>query len=346
MPEIRVREQSVFGLARALFVVSSIGAELGAVDALLRGCVLLALACHFASSVLIGAVACVATSAGAERWRHAGFAAVVAASLPGIGALGVVAVLSSSSRASGSRALAMMQLSRPDWSEASVVAAEHVDRILAISRSTGERVQVLLSQRGMPAAAAVPGLRAALRDPREEVRLLAHALLDRRETQLRVALAALEGELSVAGAALGRRWQLLRRLAYASWAIVEAELVQGELAREALARVGRLGAEAHALRADGELCLLLVRVSLRQSDGLAAWHWLEQAERAGVECELRAPLCAEAAFLLRRFEQIPFWLRRAGRPLWRPKLRRLAAVWMQAARNSSSGAPRHSRERT
>ncbi|HET6340118.1 MAG TPA: hypothetical protein VFG30_43210, partial [Polyangiales bacterium] len=70
--------------------------------------------------------------------------------------------------------------------------------------------------------------------------------------------------------------------------------------------------------------MLLARAHLRQADGLNAWRWLQHAEHAGVARDARAPLYAEAAFLLRRFEQIPQWLRRAERQLWRPRLRRVA----------------------
>jgi hypothetical protein len=85
--------------------------------------------------------------------------------------------------------------------------------------------------------------------------------------------------------------------------------------------------------------LLLARICLRQSDGLGAWHWLQRAEREGVPLELRAMLYAEAAFLLHRYEQIPHWLRRAGRQLWRPENTRLVASWLREPRNSSRAKP-------
>jgi hypothetical protein len=319
---------------------------MGAVDCVLRGSGPGALAWHLASS-LLAAVAAVAAPAAngcsARSRRHlAGFAFAVTASLPGAGVLGLIVVLTHLSRSRRLHSLAVFQISRPDWSDSSLAASEHAARVLAPSRSTGQRVQVLLSQRSMPSAAAVPGLRAGLRDPREEVRLLAHALLDRRETRLRVSIAALEAELATGLAEAGRRWELFRRLAHAHWALVEGELTHGELARDALARSSRFAEEAVALRTDGELCLLLVRVHLRQADGLNAWRWLQHAERAGIARAARAPLYAEAAFLLRRFEQIPRWLRRAERQSWRPKLRRVAAFWMQTERNSSKRRPTHS----
>jgi len=337
------RELVVLRLAWSVLFVSSLAAEVGAVDCVLRGAGRGAIVWHTASSLLAGAVAGAALSCSARsRWRLAGFAFVLAASLPGAGVLGLAVVLTQLARARRLRSLAVFQISRPDWSDSSLAASEHAARLLALSRSTGQRVQVLLAQRSMPSAVAVPGLRAGLRDPREEVRLLAHALLDRRETRLRVSIATLEAELDSGSLESGRRRQLLRRLAHSHWALVEGELTHGELARDALARSCRFAEEAVKLHTDGELCMLLARAHLRQADGLNAWRWLQHAEHAGVARDARAPLYAEAAFLLRRFEQIPQWLRRAERQLWRPRLRRVAAFWLHTERNSSNRRPRHS----
>jgi hypothetical protein len=326
-----------------LLFVSSLAAELGAVECVLRGAGQGALAWHIASSVLAAVVAGAAISCSARSRRLlAGFAFVVAASLPGAGVLGLTVILTQLSRTRQLHPLAVFQISRPDWSDSSLAASAHAARVLAPARSTGQRVQVLLSQRSMSSDAAVPGLRAGLRDPREEVRLLAHALLDRRETRLRVAIAALEAELQTGLVEPGRRWELLRRLAYSHWALVEGELTHGELARDALGRSSRFAEEALTLHLDGELCLLLARAHLRQADGLNAWRWLQHAERAGIARDARAPLYAEAAFLLRHFEEVPRWLRRVERRLWRPKLRRVAAFWLRTERNSSNRRPRHS----
>jgi hypothetical protein len=342
---LRDRELIVLRFARLLLVFSSIAAEMGAADALIGGRTWSALGWHLGSGLLAGAAAAHGCEFRARALR-AGFAFVMAISLPGSGVLGLVVTLLSPSHCRESLAPQVVQLSRPDWHDTSAAASEQAARMLAHSRSTGQRVRVLLSQRAMPSTAAVPGLRAGLRDGREEVRLLAHALLDRRETRLRIAIASLEAELERGLSKPPCRHQLLRRLAHLHWAIVEAELAQGELARGALERARGFAEAALAARFDGELCLLVIRAHLRRSDGLNAWRWLQRAERGGVAREARAPLYAEAAFLLRRFEQIPHWLRSCGRQLWRPELRRVAAVWMQVERNSSGGRPTQSRERT
>jgi hypothetical protein len=342
---VRDRELMVLRFARLLLVGSSLAAEMGAADALIGGRSWSALGWHLGSGLLAGAAA--ARGCGfRERALRAGFAFVMVLGLPGAAVLGLVVMWVNPPRSGESLALDVVQLPRPDWHDTSAAASEQAARVLARSRSTGERVRVLLSQRAMPSTAAVPGLRAGLRDRREEVRLLAHALLDRRETRLRIVIASLEAELERSTSKPACRHELLRRLAHLHWAIVEGELAQGELARGALERARRFAEAVLVARFDRELCLLLVRAHLRRSDARNAWRWLQRAERDGVAREACAPLYAEAAFLLRRFEQIPYWLRSCGRQLWRPELRRVAAVWMQVERNSSDRRPTHSRERT
>jgi hypothetical protein len=330
-------------VARASLAATALASEFGAADALLRNSIVVALALHVTASVLAGAAAAAYGCERRGRWVRFAFALVLSGSLPGVGVLGVLlVVVLIVSRVAATDTPKLLCLSRPDWQDSCLAAADRAEHMLARRRSPSQRIQVLLSQRGMPAASAVPGLRAALRDPADEVRLLAHALLDRRETQLRAAIGRIEAELAAATDS-SRRWQLLGRLAHSYWALVDGELAHGELAQEALERASRSAKEALELARSGDLCVLLVEVCLRQSDGLAAWHWLQCAERERVPLDVRAPLYAEAAFLLRRFEQIPHWLRRAGvRQPSRPKFTRVAALWLRELRNSPRVKPNHS----
>jgi hypothetical protein len=93
------------------------------------------------------------------------------------------------------------------------------------------------------------------------------------------------------------------------------------------------------MRSDAELYVLLVRAHLRGGDGLGAWRWLQRAERAGVASNVRAPLYAEAAFVLRQFRQVATWLERAG-PARSSRAIRIQSFWSRSRSNSSSGRPR------
>jgi hypothetical protein len=327
---------------RSVLLAAGLGCELFAALAVWHGRGAIALALHSAASACVGLLAAADSCECRERWLRFGCGLLLASSLPGLGALGVLlALLPIWWRSDGSKAPALLEVSRPDWSDSSQQASEHAERLLARLSTPkmgtpSERVQLLLAQRGMPAVAAVPGLRSALRDASEEVRLLAHALLDRRETRLRAEIARAEAELTVARSREMfvsdplRLVQLQRVLAHLYWGLVEGELAPGELGREALGHVRWCAQQALATRECGELCLLLARVCLRESDGLGAWHWLQRSERAGVPRESRARLYAEAAFLLGRFEQVAHWLECAdARQQCRPNLSRAASNWLR-----------------
>jgi tetratricopeptide (TPR) repeat protein len=327
---------------RLLLIAAALSGEAAGWFALSAGVAWIAFGLHAVASLFAGAIAAGAGSAQRDDWSRFVVAGLLAVSLPGVGLCGVLLVVVPLWLAPPFAAAEARDTPVPDRPIAADEAAEVASLVLASSLSPEQRVRALLALRGMSARAAVPAFQAALRGGNEEVRLLAHALLERCEVQRRRAIEGLRAELETASAAHddARRWSALRGLAHAHWALADDGLAQRESAVEALAQASRFAAEALALRGDGELCLLLVRIELRRDDGLRAWQHLQLAERAGVSREARAPLYAEAAFLLRRFEQVPHWLRRAGlRQFWRPENARLVSFWLHEGRNPLRGGP-------
>jgi hypothetical protein len=175
----------------------------------------------------------------------------------------------------------------------------------ASATSLHERLDRLLVLRRVHGARAVRGLRLALADPNEEVRLLAYALLEQREEALRRIIDGAHAELRRYGApdractaeVAKRSWLL--RLAHAHWELASSTLVSGEAARAALEAALRFGQDALAIRFDGATALLLARVSLAREDVAGAQRWLGHAAAEGVAAEARAPYEAEVSFRLR-----------------------------------------------
>lgn len=233
----------------------------------------------------------------------------------------------------------MRELTLAPWLDTSSEAVAFADTLLAAPESSvQQRVRALLARRGMAGSAAVADLRVALRDEAEEVRLLAHALLERRELASRDAIDALEAELRAASG--DARFVALCRLAHAHYARVCALGLRGVIADEALAHAHAHASDALAVREDGEVCMLLARIELSRHDGLAAWRWLQRAERAGISLEARAVSYAEASFILRRFTRVAEWLRRAGsRRAVRGELASAAEFWLRAPSNLTSHGP-------
>jgi hypothetical protein len=207
--------------------------------------------------------------------------------------------------------------------------AEPIEKVLCCG-AAAHRVDAVMSLRRMSAERALPLLRVALLDPSEEVRLLAYAIIERREKELRgqieQALQALEAQ--TASPTPQRRAALHKTLAERHWELAHGQFVSGELLRTALDLATRHGHASLAAQPDGALAVLLGRVRLRASDATGALRYLRAAAALGVDDCVLAPLYAEAAFLLRRFRSVRPLLARASRSAnARPRLEPILRFW-------------------
>jgi len=220
--------------------------------------------------------------------------------------------------------------------------------IREILRGTGpahERIQAVMALRRMPARDALPLLRSALTDASEDVRLLAYAILERREKSLRAsierklgALAEQDAGSTQPGASSGQQLGALRELAHDHWELVHGGFVEGELAQRTLELAAEhtsaalsllISSDASATAGrEGDLAVLLARIELRRNRTQEAARALELAGRAGVAESTLAPLLAELAFIERRFDRIPSLLAlAAGAQLDRPRLHAVIEHW-------------------
>jgi polysaccharide biosynthesis protein PelE len=181
----------------------------------------------------------------------------------------------------------------------------------AAATDPGERVAALLSLRHVELAEAVPLLRVALCDDDEDVRLLAHALLERRDKQLRASIAAsmlaLESTLEPA-----ERLVVLHTLCSDHWQLAASGLVTGEAQREAWLAALDFGERAVWLRDDGALRVLLARITLHGNLPERARAHLERAAELGTAQSVLAPLRAQAAFARGQYAEIGYALEVSG----------------------------------
>jgi hypothetical protein len=196
------------------------------------------------------------------------------------------------------------------------------------SSSLAERLQAVLALRHLPAARAVPILKLCFKDASEDVRLLAFADLERRESKLRARIQLTSTALAAGSLPRRRRAQLTQRLASEHWELVEGGFVSGALEARVLELAATHAEAAFELGARGPAAILLARLALRRGQADAAGHWLEAAEGAGVSQAVCAPLFAEAAFRGRRFSEVGQRLARAARgQLRRPELDPVVEFW-------------------
>lgn len=327
-----------------------------AIDAL--GCALV-IAGHVPAGVLAHALAAVAAYGITRRWvpgTNRGLAAATAAlltfCLPAVGAaiLAFVAWPSFLKDRARVRA-AIVEVPLPDGSElratqrpfSAAAPARSIQQVLRESSSAEERVRAVMALRHMDARRAVPLLRQAFAHESEDVRLLAFAILERREKRLRARIQAAESQLkratsepTTAPSERAARWH--RRLGRDHWELVYGGFVSGDLEPAVLGKAREHLERAVALEPDPGLLGLLGRICLRQRDPAGARVWLARASEAGASPARLAPWLAEAAWQDRRFGEVATILRSVPRAaLRRPELDAVASFWTRYASEPRPG---------
>jgi hypothetical protein len=170
---------------------------------------------------------------------------------------------------------------------------------------------------------AIALLRRSLADPDEDVRLVAHAVLESRH---RLADRALhETACELACAPVERRAAIHRRLAAAHWELARSGLAEGDCLVHALERARHHAQAALAEPAGHASLLLIARVALRRGSGAEAEAALTRAVELGLAPAIAAPYLAEAAFLERRFDRVR--QRLAAVPAGNAAVDRIRSYW-------------------
>lgn len=317
-----------------------------ALDALACG---LVIAGRVPAGVLAHAVAALVAYGVTRRWvrgangaQAAATAALLTFCLPAVGAaiLAFVAWPSFLREKAAVRA-AIVEIPLPDGSGlraaerpfAAPAPTRSIQQVLRESSSAEERVRAVMALRNMDARRAVPLLRQAFAHESEDVRLLAFAILERREKRLRARIQAAESRLkratsepTTAPSERAARWH--RRLGRDHWELVYGGFVSGDLEPAVLGKAREHLERAVALEPEPGLLRLLARICLRQRDPAGARAWLARASDAGAPAPTLAPWLAEAAWQERRFGEIAAILRSVPRTaLRRPELDAVASFW-------------------
>jgi tetratricopeptide (TPR) repeat protein len=170
-----------------------------------------------------------------------------------------------------------------------------IEARLRFASSPERRVEAVLDTQAQAAPEATRLLRLALRDTEDDVRLLAHALLERRQRRADEALRDLEAALAAAAPAARPRLELL--LAELSLDLAGSGLLTRELEAIALGRARTLlehPGEPGDLQA--RWALLLGRTLLAERRPEPARAALEESLRLGMPALVVDPLLAEVRF--------------------------------------------------
>jgi tetratricopeptide (TPR) repeat protein len=192
-----------------------------------------------------------------------------------------------------------------------------------------KRIHALIATLSLEARQAVPLLRLALKDPDDEVRLLAYALLNRKEKAVEARMRLQQVE--PASGASEPSFLQHKALAHDYWELAQLGDPQGE-ARISLCRRAHEHVQAAlVLRPDdGGLQFFSGQILLAQLQFDAASAAFERARHCGTDARQVATMLAEIAFHRQRYGDVRRHLARAGSGIRPPALNKLSTYWSGA----------------
>ncbi|MCJ8168926.1 tetratricopeptide repeat protein [Atopomonas sediminilitoris] len=174
--------------------------------------------------------------------------------------------------------------------------------VLRHAINPNKRLSAILSTRRMSSRDAIPILKLALKDPVDDVRLLAYSMLDSQETAINLKIKTTLGLLETSGekqipslqASLGQHY----------WELAYLGLAQGSVLDHVLASARQHVERAIELRHEASDQFLLGRINLLQGRLEEARDAFSRASEEGFEPAQLAPYLAETAFMQRNFAGI------------------------------------------
>ncbi len=269
------------------------------------------------------------------------FAFVIALALPVLGMAGLLLCLAPALLLPNPTARAMAwkhprplslphgpaEAGRASWAACLAGSLQH-------STDPKRRAEAVISTLSLDDQQAVPLLRRALKDPEDEVRLLAYALLNRKEKSIEVRT---RKRLALLDEAPPEEAFLLHKaLAHDYWEFAQLAPQRSSTQLSLCARAREQVLSALQMRpVDGGLHFLLGRILLAERWLDAASDAFDGAQKCGVALRQIAPQRAAIAFHAGRYTEIRHRLSEAGATRSQPGFDRVAAYW-EGARHAAA----------
>ena len=173
---------------------------------------------------------------------------------------------------------------------------------------TEVRVKALLSAHAMSARFSIPMLKELLGDEADDLRLLAYGMLDQREKTLNALIHDVLGKLRDAHEP-GLRELYQKQLAELYWAFAYEGLSEGDILSYMLTEAERYARASLETRVDGDLCVLLAQILIRQEKYQEAEAVFSRAIDLGMPVMRIQPYLAELAYLRRDYLAVQQHLR-------------------------------------
>jgi polysaccharide biosynthesis protein PelE len=286
----------------------------------------------------LGLLASLPRPYGAPSRIAAGVLGAIALFMPVLGMLGLVIVFPIAiARQKPYVELPWQEVQVPDLpykplflGETPVRAAEGaLAEVLRHATDPDKRVAAVMALRHMDDRLAMPLLRIALKDPVDDVRLLAYAMLDKKDQT--IAKRIQERQAALVDAPERQKFFLRRYLAQDFWEMAYLGLATGDVLGYVLEQSATHLLEALTIREDAGARFLLGRIRLRQGRADEAEAELLRAQAGGLPDPVVLPYLAEAAFIARQYGAVKERLGRLeARFVKRPPLDAVVAYWAEA----------------
>lgn len=187
-------------------------------------------------------------------------------------------------------------------------------QILRDSPDPGKRLEVVLSLKQMPSKEAIKLLNFALKDPVDDVRLLAYSMLDEKEKSISENI---KSDLAKIKSQSGSRKKLdddkvaklHQRIASNYWELVYLDLVHGGVRQHIINQAEHHIEQSLQLKETPDALKLYGKLLIQQEKLPKARFVFEKAIFSGLAPASISPYLAEVAFLSRNFSQVPGYLR-------------------------------------
>jgi polysaccharide biosynthesis protein PelE len=203
----------------------------------------------------------------------------------------------------------------------------HLENLLC-SRDPDKRMNAVYATLKLEDKSAIPLLRMALRDPVDDIRLLAYALIDRKEQRISERVENTKRSLENRKEPNARH--LYKSIVKDYWEIVHLGLAEGETLNFVLDKAHEY-LEAGLLRypKDRGLHLQYAKLLLRLGKPQKAYDEFKLAESLGVERQKLLLYYAEIAFLDRRFVEVRQYMREIEGVKAQPKIDSAMRYWQK-----------------
>jgi hypothetical protein len=207
-----------------------------------------------------------------------------------------------------------------------VVSTNSITYILTSKNSIPEeRQKAVLDTMKLPDKEAIPLLRKALKDNEDDVRLLAYALIKRKENTV---TSRLQNRLRLVNEASESTPVFIHKaIAYDCWEIIYLDLMQGEVQNYYLdIAIKHIKILLRDNDPDPGLKLLFAKILMRKGEFVQSREYFIKAAMTGIDKNRLLPYFAEIAFLEKRFCNISEFINNTSKDNSSYKMSRLTEI--------------------